>query len=465
MDVLNCHGNSSLRRKIGSGLHRVLAVLLLSIVVLGGCGGPGRAGKKAAGAAFAPADNPWTEGRDQSNRRLLVSSPYSAGEARNFAESFEAFSAATGIEVSFVPNAADGAAESDGLNLDDETAPDIVVFTRPDMAKRGLEQGQLVPLDRWFEPEYLRQQYHESLLDMVTFYERPAALWFRVNIRSLVWYSVPVFEREGYRIPESWEELERLTERMIADGYTPWSVGIESGEAVGWVAADWIEEIVLRSAGTGGYDDWISGELPFLSEEIRPAFRILDEIWRTPGQILGGTERILSTSFTEAVLPLIGPEPEALMHLQGDFLPAFFPDGTRIGGDVDCFYLPAGTGPSSHKSRRPLIITGECLGALNTEPETEALMRYFSRGISVEPWIKQGGCIAPHNDAQQEWYEGKIEARYNRIFRSADLYRFDASKLMPPQVGAGSFPEELTAFVEGKNLTAVLESIDRSWPR
>jgi len=55
-----------------------------------------------------------------------------------------------------------------------------------------------------------------------------------------------------------------------------------------------------------------------------------------------------------------------------------------------------------------------------------------------------------------------IEAGYERILRSADVYRFDASQLMPPYVGAGSFPEEMRSYVKGKNRDAVLVSIDRS---
>lgn len=462
MNVLSCHEDRRAQGTSAGGWSGIPLMLLLLAGLLGGCGVPE---KETASAVFSPADNPWTQGENFSGRRVLIAGPYAGIDAERFAASLEAFGEVTGIEVSYVSDAADGAAPGERAAPGDGAAPGIIVFSRPDQATRSLQQGQLVSPDRWFGQDYLKEQYHESLLDIVSFDGRAAALWYRVNIRGLVWYSVPVFERECYRVPGSREELERLSERMIADGYTPWSIGIESGEAAGWVAADWIEEILLRSAGEDAYDSWVSGELPFSSEEVEAAFRILGDIWFDPEQVLGGREKIISTSFTEGALPLTSPEPAALMHLQGDFLPAFFPDGTRIGGEIDCFYLPGESGHADTEVRRPMIITGECIGALNARPETAALMRYFSQGISAMPWIEQGGCLSPHNDAQRQWYRGRIESRYDRIFRSADLYRFDASQLMPPQAGAGSFPEEMTALIQGKNLKDVLQSIDRSRKR
>lgn len=82
----------------------------------------------------------------------------------------------------------------------DSGTADIVVFSNPDLAKKGLQHGLLVSPDRWIEQNYLKEPYHESLLDMLMVEGRSAALWYRANIRSLVWYSVPVFERQGFRL-------------------------------------------------------------------------------------------------------------------------------------------------------------------------------------------------------------------------------------------------------------------------
>ena len=50
---------------------------------------------------------------------------------------------------------------------------------------------------------------------------------------------------------------------MIANGDTPFCVGIESGEATGWPMTDWIEDFVLRRSGPDVFEQWVNGEIPF----------------------------------------------------------------------------------------------------------------------------------------------------------------------------------------------------------
>ena len=53
-----------------------------------------------------------------------------------------------------------------------------------------------------------------------------------------------------------------LSDQMVADGNTPWCVGFESGGATGWPATDWMEDIMLRTAGPDVYDQWVSARDP-----------------------------------------------------------------------------------------------------------------------------------------------------------------------------------------------------------
>ncbi len=43
-----------------------------------------------------------------------------------------------------------------------------------------------------------------------------------------------------------------LSDTIAASGMKPWCAGIESGDATGWPATDWIEDSVLRTAGARG---------------------------------------------------------------------------------------------------------------------------------------------------------------------------------------------------------------------
>ena len=61
----------------------------------------------------------------------------------------------------------------------------------------------------------------------------------------------------------TWDELMALGDQIMADGGTPWCVGFETGGATGWPATDWMEDIMLRTAGVDTYDEWVNHEIPF----------------------------------------------------------------------------------------------------------------------------------------------------------------------------------------------------------
>jgi len=63
--------------------------------------------------------------------------------------------------------------------------------------------------------------------------------------------------------------MKKLMDDMVADGSTPWCVGIESGAATGWPATDWMEELMLRTTSPENYDKWVAGELKFASPEVK----------------------------------------------------------------------------------------------------------------------------------------------------------------------------------------------------
>jgi len=71
----------------------------------------------------------------------------------------------------------------------------------------------------------------------------------KADPKTLIWYSPLNFEANGYTVPTTWAELDALVEQMVADGLTPWSLGMESGDATGWTGTDFIQDILLVTQG------------------------------------------------------------------------------------------------------------------------------------------------------------------------------------------------------------------------
>ena len=62
----------------------------------------------------------------------------------------------------------------------------------------------------------------------------------------------------------------------------PWCAGIESGDATGWPATDWLEDVMLRTAGPDVYDQWVTHEIPFNDPQVATALDEVGKILKNP---------------------------------------------------------------------------------------------------------------------------------------------------------------------------------------
>ena len=71
---------------------------------------------------------------------------------------------------------------------------------------------------------------------------------------------------------------------------------MEAGTATGWQATDWLEDIMLRTAGIDKYQQWITHDLKFNSPEVKTAMEDAAKIFFTDKYVNGtsGTPWLLS---------------------------------------------------------------------------------------------------------------------------------------------------------------------------
>ncbi|MCG8477714.1 MAG: ABC transporter substrate-binding protein [Spirochaetales bacterium] len=407
-------------------------------------------------------DNPYTDGQDLSGTTVNIFGAFVDEDASRFEASMIPFEEATGIDIVY-----EGSGDFETLitvRSEGGSPPDIAAFPQPGLAADLVRGGLVYDLSDWFGLDYLREQYNDAWIDLAEIEGVQAGVWYRASVKSLVWYNMPAFEAEGYEIPETWDEMISLSDEMVADGYTPWVIGIESSGATGWTATDWIEDIMLRIHEPEVYDAWVEGDLPFNSPEVREAIDRLTEIWFNEDYVLGGRQGIVLTPFGDAPTPMTQTPPAALMHRQASFITAFMPDeGREVGETVGFFYLP----PIDTSLGRPVLGAGDLMSPMQDRPEVRAAMRYLSTGDSTRAWLESGGFVSPHNDTPLDWYPTVTDRGIAEILLQATTFRFDASDLMPGPVGAGTFWTEITSFVndEDADLTQLLNNIDASWPR
>jgi alpha-glucoside transport system substrate-binding protein len=402
---------------------------------------------------------------DYSGTTVTVDGPFTNPDDVRFAESMKAFEDATGITVKYI---GDKEFESRiSVSVDAGNPPDIADFPQPGAVATFARQGHIIDPTSWISEDWLKQQYNQSWLDMGTVTgpdgnPMNGGIWHRFNGKSLVWYPKAKFDAAGYKIPTTWDELLALTQQIADDGDTAWCIGIESQAATGWPATDWTEDLMLRTTSLDNYDKWVKGTLPFDSPEVKNAIELWSKIWFNPAYVYGGTQGIVSTYFGDAPLPMFDDPPKCWLHRQGNFITGFFPEGAKPGVDYDFFYFP----PVDAQYGKPFLVAGDIMSMFNDRPEVRALMEYFTTPQSASGWLQNGGALAAHQTATPDMYGQQIERGIAELVAQATSFRFDASDLMPPEVGSGAEWTGLTDYVSGAaDLDTVLKEIDAAWPK
>lgn len=437
-------------------------------LVLAACGGGGDGGDGGDGeSAAAPEIDcaPYEEFGDIDGTSVHIYTSIVDPEGATMQASFEPFTECTGVEIEY-----EASREFEAqllVRIQAGNAPDIAFLPQPGLLRTIVrDTGTIVPapeavaanVDEFFDPALKEYGTVDG-----TFYAAP----MDANVKSYVWYSPTAFEDAGYEVPETWTELMDLTEQMAEDiGGPPWCAGVESGDATGWPGTDWVEDMMLRTAGPEVYDQWAAHEIPFNDPQVVEAFDAAGEVLKNPDYVnagLGGVDSITTTPWTDAGFGLL--DGSCYLHRAANFYQTQFPEGTNVAedGDVFAFYLP-----TDQTDIKPVEVGGTFAAAFNDRPEVQAFQTYISsadwanaKALSTPEggWVNANKQLDPENLATDF---DKLSAEI--LADPAAVTRFDASDLMPGEVGSGTFWTAIVEWLTGASTQEVVDQVEASWP-
>ncbi len=344
------------------------------------------------------------------------------------------------------------------VRLEGGDAPDVIDYPQPGLmaghARKGFVYEFPADMAEHVNNDFIAGWAGYGTVDGAV-YGMPA----RSNIKSLVWYSPQAFADGGYEIPTSLEELIALSDTIVADGGTPWCLGAESGTATGWILTDWMEDFMLRTNGEDVYDQWVSHEMAFNDPKVLAVAEAVGAIVKNP-DYLGGenmVKAIATTKFQDGGLPIISGD--CYMHRQASFYSGNWPEGTVVGEDVDVFYLPSpADGP------KYMLGAGNVMAVGTDKPESYDVIRYAGSIDYMTAIAQSRGELAPSLGIDPASYADPFNQKLAELQLGAEVFRFDASDLMPGAVGAGTFWTEATAWVVGGSTEDFVNNVEESWP-
>ncbi|GAA4352624.1 ABC transporter substrate-binding protein [Angustibacter luteus] len=402
---------------------------------------------------------------DLKGKTVSVYTSIVAPEDQQQIDSYKPFEECTGATIKY-----EGSKEFEAqlpVRVKGGNAPDIAIVPQPGLLKTLVATGKVkkapdataANADKWFGPDWKGYGTVDG-----TFYAAPLG----ANVKSYVWYSPSAFKDKGYEVPQTFADLMTLTQKITDDNGkgSAWCAGIGSGDATGWPATDWLEDMLLRTGGVDVYDQWVNHEIPFNDPKVADALAKVGGILKNPNFVNGGdVKSIATTTFQDAGQPIL--DGSCWMHRQASFYAANWPEGTKVGpdGDVWAFYFPA-VDPAQGK---PVLGGGEFITAFADRPEVQAFQTYLSSDTWANNKAKAtpaGGWVSANKGLDVNNLVSPLDKLSAQILQDPKAkFRFDGSDQMPGAVGAGTFWKGMTDWITGKSDADTLNYIENSWPK
>ena len=412
-------------------------------------------------------------GSSLEGEEVFITGALVGNDAAGFQENFDSFTEETGIIVSF--QGSDNFEQEVQIQMESGDTPDIALWPQPGAVVDAAQRGYLVSLeDLGVDMDEYRSSFSSYIVGLGEVDGAHYGGAHAFNLKSIVWYQPAEFEARGYSIPTTWDEMIALADQIVADGMTPFCFGMYSNGASGWLATDWMEDIMLRTGeGTATYDKWVSHDIPFNDPVVKNAATFLSQIMHTEGYVVGGTDAIVSTYFGNAQDPMFEKDangnPGCFMHRQASFITSFWPEAAQAGAGTETTVFPF---PAMDDGLpKAALGAGDMFGVFNDRDATKEVVNYMLSSNFFEAAAQRpdNSRIYGHVDFDTSLYSKDITRVLADTITGAlaeNAFRFDASDLMPPEVGAGSFWKEMMNLaVEGPGyIDTALDNIEKSWP-
>ncbi len=402
---------------------------------------------------------------DLKGQTLTIFGPWRGEDEALFQSVLAYFADATGVNVRY--SSSENYEQQIVIDTQAGSPPNIAILPQPGLLADLAAKGFLVPLGdvtaSWVKENYGAGQ---SWVDLGSYKGKDGnkayfAFPFKADVKSLVWYVPENFEEAGYKVPESMEDLLKLTDQIVADGGTPWCIGLGSGGATGWPATDWVEELMLRTQPLDVYQKWTTNEVKFTDPAVVEAINEFGKFAKNEKYVSGGVAAVASTDFRDSPKGLFDIPPKCYLHHQASFIPSFFPEGTKVGTDADFFYMP--THASKPELGKPVLGAGTLVTITKEAPAAKAFVEFLQTPIAHEVWMAQSSFLTPYKGVNVETYANEQMKRQGEILTTATSFGFDGSDLMPGKIGAGAFWTGMIDFVGGKSADQVASDIQKAW--
>ncbi len=337
--------------------------------------------------------------------------------------------------------------------------PDIAGMPNLDLMHQLADQGKLVPLDKFIDMNRYKQDYAQDWINLASWKRTLYAVLPKGNSKATVWYNPKQFQAAGGTIPQTWNDLIAVSEKLAGAGKYPWAMGVESSASSGWPAADWISEIYINKYGPDMYKQWVQHTIPWTHASIKDAIQMFGQVAHGKHYINGAPQSILATTFQDASYQPFTSPPKAYMYYLGDFTAGFITSQFQtLKAGTDFNFFPFPTINAQYKG----AITGgaDIMVLMKDNDSSRQFMQFLATAEAQIIWVKRGGSTSVNKSISLADYPDPVARQSAQVLTTATAVQLSVGDLIPASLQAAYWKGLLTYIADPEQLDSVLSSLE-----
>ena len=278
---------------------------------------------------------------------------------------------------------------------------DIAIIPNPQGVTNLGERGIILSIDQIVPKETMESYYSKHLQEITTSNNsnKNYGAFFRLFPNSLIWYSVEKYEAIGSPKFNSYNELLEFTTNYSIENKDLWCFDIESGASTGWIATNWLEDIILNNYGVEIYDQWSKQEILSSEKSILNSLNNIGKLVFTENAVYGSNKRIVRKEFRNNYKNLLSEEVDCIFSWGGHYASFYMPENKQFKTDYDFFKFPS--------PLNSIVGIGDVLTVLNYDEDTKLVFNKLINESFGENWMSHtDSSYIPANIKNKKEYFG-----------------------------------------------------------
>ncbi len=325
---------------------------------------------------------------------------------------------------------------------------DIALIPNPQGVVNLGERSIIKPIEKFLPLNGMNSYYSEHLRQITTSENtnKNYGAFFRLFPNSMIWYSIEKYNDIGSPKFNSYEEILNFTSQYSKDNKNLWCLDIESGASTGWIATNWLEDLIISEYGLETYDNWSKQNILSSESTILNSINSIGKLVFTENAVYGTNKRVVRKEFRNNYRNLLSKDVDCVFSWGGHYADFYMPEDKIFGQDYDFFKFP------STKSNNSIVGIGDILTVLNYSTETEKVFNKLIAEDFGKQWMNQeDASYIPANMLNKNSISNPLTYKEFELVKASltdNSFRYDASELMERKIGADALWTALKNYID-----------------